>query len=244
MPNNKEKTNTNFKHGMSGTRIYRIWASLLQRTGNPKYTKYDLYGGKGIKLCKRWMSFINFYEDMGKSYEYHVKKHGEYNTSIDRHNGDFDYEPSNCRWATKREQRLNCNHILMYEYNGVSLCLADWCRIVNIPYTTMLRHLTKEGKTIKDIMNLKLHPIALCNHDIKIKGNYSGCRCSKCGKFIPVGWNQPTAPRGGGEELAINELAQYLQKKDYEHFKKKGNGLTTFQLAEETIKAGYRKEPS
>ena len=51
-------------------------------------------------------------------------------------------------------------------------------------------------------------------------------------------------PRGGGEELAINELAQYLQMKDYEHFEKKGNVLTTFQLAEETIKAGYRKEVS
>ena len=87
-------------HGMEHTPEYEIWCSMKKRCGNPKATHYREYGARGIKVCDRWRhSFLAFYEDMGARPS---AKH-----SIDRINNDGDYEPTNCRWATKHEQAIN-----------------------------------------------------------------------------------------------------------------------------------------
>lgn len=81
------------------TPTYNSWASMIARCVDPNATKYALYGGRGIKVCDRWRKFENFLADMGP------RPPG---TSIDRFpNPDGNYEPTNCRWATPREQRLN-----------------------------------------------------------------------------------------------------------------------------------------
>lgn len=74
-----------------------IWAGMLQRCKNPRLANYKYYGGRGITVCDRWMSFENFFADMGPrpSLEH----------SIDRYpNNDGNYEPGNCRWALHCEQ--------------------------------------------------------------------------------------------------------------------------------------------
>jgi hypothetical protein len=92
------------KHGMSETRFCKIWYKMLQRCLNPNDAGYKDYGGRGITVCDRWLKFENFRDDMLIRYNYHIRKYGEQNTSIDRKNVNGNYEPSNCKWATDKEQ--------------------------------------------------------------------------------------------------------------------------------------------
>jgi len=77
---------------------YYSWCNMRRRCDDPKHPFWALYGGRGIKVCKRWRQFENFLADMGK------KPTG---LTLDRINVDGDYKPSNCRWATWRQQRMN-----------------------------------------------------------------------------------------------------------------------------------------
>jgi hypothetical protein len=95
---NKEIAKRNIKHGMNNTRIYKVWSAMLHRCNNSNATSYIRYGGRGIKVCERWNKFENFLEDMG------IPKDG---LTLDRINNDGDYEPSNCRWVTHKE---NCQN--------------------------------------------------------------------------------------------------------------------------------------
>lgn len=92
------------RHGMKHSPEYKAWENMKQRF-NPSNKDYKYYGGRGIKLCESWRkSFSAFYEDMGKR--------PGVGYSIDRINNDGNYEPSNCRWATKEEQMNNMRRTL------------------------------------------------------------------------------------------------------------------------------------
>lgn len=97
---NKDKASARrTTHGMSTSKIYRVWAGMIKRCTNPNDSHYIDYGGRGIKVCDRWLdSFENFYEDMGERPE---------GFTLDRVNNDKNYSPENCRWVTKEEQVRN-----------------------------------------------------------------------------------------------------------------------------------------
>lgn len=94
--------NGNASHGHASYRnrspTYQSWAAIIQRCNNPKSTSYPHYGARGITVCERWLKFENFLADMGERPE---------GTTIDREDGSGNYEPGNCRWATKEQQSAN-----------------------------------------------------------------------------------------------------------------------------------------
>lgn len=90
----------NKKHGGSSTRVYRIWQAMLDRTGNPRASRYSYYGGRGITVCEDWKDFATFRSwAMANGYSDDL--------SIDRVNNDGNYQPENCRWATQKMQVQN-----------------------------------------------------------------------------------------------------------------------------------------
>lgn len=103
-----KKPNGNTKHGMSKTKIYGRWMNVLYRCYNVKGNRYKYYGGRGIKVCKRWHDFRNFYKDMGQPPE---------GLSLDRIDNNKGYSKENCRWATMAEQSKNKRSKLRHNKN-------------------------------------------------------------------------------------------------------------------------------
>lgn len=113
-------------HGMTNTRIYKIYQDMIARCYKENNTSYVRYGAKGIKVCDMWLtSFENFYEDVKIGYEDWL--------TLDRFpdkNGD--YGPTNFRWATYQEQSENKSNTIYLTVNGVERTLMDWSRISGV----------------------------------------------------------------------------------------------------------------
>ena len=108
------------KHGMTNTRIYRIYKAMKTRCNSPKDTSYKDYGAKGITVCSLWeSSFMSFYTwAMENGYKDDL--------SVDRIDSTKGYSPENCRWVTAKEQSRNLKSNTVMTYNGKTQCIAAW----------------------------------------------------------------------------------------------------------------------
>lgn len=131
------------KHGDSNTRFYAVWTSIKHRTLNPNSEDYKNYGERGISMCNRWLSYNNFKSDMFESYLRHVCAYGEKDTTIERIENNSNYEPSNCRWATKAEQTSNHRRNRIIVINKEALTLAQTARKYSINRSTLSDRLNK-----------------------------------------------------------------------------------------------------
>lgn len=105
-------------HGLSESPTYHAWENMHARcSDSPKYFKD--YKQRGIQVCPRWKSFKNFLADMGE------KPAGK---TLDRKDNDGNYEPGNCRWATRKQQQNNGRHNYRITHNDVTMTLAQWSR--------------------------------------------------------------------------------------------------------------------
>lgn len=113
------------------SRLYMIWCSMRYRCTTESSTQYKNYGARGIKVCERWMnSFQAFKDDMG------VRPPG---TSLDRIDNNGDYEPSNCRWATREQQANNTRRNVFLTYKGQSYTQSQLARTLGVSCKTIVR---------------------------------------------------------------------------------------------------------
>lgn len=137
-------------HGGTGTPEYVVWCKMKERCDNPRATRYDLYGGRGIKVCERWASsFPNFLADMGPRPSRHH--------SIDRIDVNGGYYPENCRWATRVEQARNTRSNRLIEFRGETKTLTEWAELIGLGVSTLSLRLSA-GWSIEDALTRRLGP--------------------------------------------------------------------------------------
>lgn len=121
---------SSLSHGQHGSATYKTWEAMKTRCTNQNVKSYADYGAKGVKVCARWAeSFEAFLADMGER---------PAGTTLDRWpNTRGDYEPGNCRWATRIEQQRNTSSSVMLTFDGMTLTQAEWAERTGIAQETL-----------------------------------------------------------------------------------------------------------
>lgn len=146
----RERTLT---HGMTETPEYGIWCGMKRRCNDPKDSHYHRYGGRGIRVCARWEhSFEAFIADMGRRPS---SRH-----SIDRIDGDDDYAPENCRWATPKQQGARTSRVQHLTVCGVTRNLAEWAAEIGGTRAIIRKRLNR-GWSPERAVSERAHPTNL-----------------------------------------------------------------------------------
>lgn len=162
--------------GRSSTPTYETWRDMKARCLNPSEPNYRLYGGRGISICDRWLTFENFLQDMGSRPE---------GMTIERLDNDGSYEPSNCRWATPKEQANNCrsNRVIIWQEKPYTLAqLAELTGINRVTLSWRLR----VGWSVEKAVTIPVRPQALTREAKKAereakKAHYQAMRVKREG---------------------------------------------------------------
>ena len=135
------------EHGV-GSVLYNKWGSMKTRCYYPKSKDYKNYGGRGIKICDEWLNYDNFRN-------WSISTGYQEGLTIDRIDNDRNYEPSNCKWITMKEQQRNKRNNRIITYNGKSLTLVEWGEIYNINPDRIGARL-KNGWSVEDALSTEV----------------------------------------------------------------------------------------
>lgn len=139
-------------HGHSYHPLWGRWTGMLDRTTNPRSTGFHLYGGRGIAVCERWLTFENFVADMAPTFKPEL--------TLDRIDVNGNYEPGNCRWITNAEQQRNRRSNRTIEWRGTSMVLAEWVECLGLSEST-IRSRLKRGWTVDRALTTGVDPDVL-----------------------------------------------------------------------------------
>lgn len=120
-------------HGLSQSRIYKVYSGMKKRCYNKNHKLYNRYGGRGITICDEWLNdFMAFYNwSMDNGYQDDL--------TIDRIDNNKGYSPDNCRWVTMLEQAQNTSKNVNITYKGKTQTISAWSRETGIPQNTISR---------------------------------------------------------------------------------------------------------
>lgn len=138
-------------HGLSDRPEYMVWSHMKRRCSDSRLREYPRYGGRGIKVCPRWLeSFDNFFADMGPRPE------GGY--EIDRIDNDGNYEPSNCQWLIKAENTKKTRRTIYVDFHGERVCLSDAARLAGMRPATLFARLRVYGWPLDKALSTPVSP--------------------------------------------------------------------------------------
>lgn len=150
--NSELTTKRNTKHGLSHTRLFKIWSHIKARCYNSKCERYINYGGRGIIICEEWRnSFKSFYDwAMANGYQEDL--------SIERINNNGNYEPNNCKWIPMEQQAKNKQNSVFYSFNGRNYSLKELSELFNINKGTLQSRLQRKW-SIEKALSTKVREI-------------------------------------------------------------------------------------
>lgn len=132
------------KHGLSKTKLHRIWRGIKYRCNVPTCKDFSHYGGRGIKVCEEWANNFGNFSAWAMEHGYSD------GLTIDRIDVDGDYSPDNCRWVTWLEQQNNKRDSVFITVDGKTQTAKQWSRETGVCYTTILYRF-KSGVTGNDL---------------------------------------------------------------------------------------------
>ena len=141
-------------HGMSDTRLFKVWCLMHQRCYNINNPQYKNYGGRGITICDEWKNdFLKFHD---WAYENGYDENADFmKCTLDRKDVNGNYCPENCRWATTIEQCNNKRNNTLVSYNGEIHTVAEWARMKCLNYTTLFCRLFYHGWSVEEALNVE-----------------------------------------------------------------------------------------
>lgn len=145
------KTEIHSTHKLTHHKLYNVYKGIKGRCYNTNNDRFDDYGGRGIKVCDEWLEdFMNFYN-------WAINNGYQDGLTIDRIEVDGNYEPSNCRWITNREQQSNKRNNKKFYYNGKNLTLPEWSEILHINSSTLSSRIYARGWDIERALTEPVH---------------------------------------------------------------------------------------
>ena len=145
-------------HGQTYSRLYNIWCHIKYRCFNPKAKNYHNYGGRGITMCEEWRN------DFQAFYDWSMQNGYSDDLSIDRNDNDGNYEPSNCRWATTKEQGNNRRTNRSVTYNGETHTITEWNDMFGFPRGLLYDRIVARNW---DIEKAFVTPVRRCDNDAR-----------------------------------------------------------------------------